>query len=165
MTDKEVYDDIIYDNEYDDIIFEGGNVIIQDKEQDEFTDNYLPDHWISEQYDIIYEMYCDIRHQGYYTSLCDNLKFSQLCEFIEEMHYNSYYYRDTCNWCTNIVREYAYKSSKLRPKFKQWSQHFLIELFDLFMYLNNLYTYDLGGFEVFMDFAYRYSSSNLVIKN
>ena len=97
------------------------------------------------------------------TTLFNQMLFADLCVFLDEMHYNLY--PDTCFWCWDVVNEYVFKSNKIRPKFNQWAQHFLIELFDLFLYLEYIYSYKLGGFEVFMDFAYQYSSSNMIIEN
>lgn len=148
-------------NETEDVVFDDGNVYLVKQPDDDGQEDLaslLPDHWVSVHRDLLQDVYNDIQSTCNYTSILDTLHFGEFCMYmdsaIEYPRVNVHdWNRADAEQC--VIRYYG----KIRPTYKQYVAHFLIEILDLFEYLARSYDADFGCFEAFLELCFQCSSS------
>ena len=158
MADKEVQEEVI--DEYDSIIFDDGRIYVEREGEEEGEEKemkeYYPDYKMAREREYNKEVYEDIRKMGEQSTLFDKMSFGRFCEYVEQAEGT----QDKYNWAECNPEEHMLRYyGKIRPTFKQWVRHFIMELMELFEYMMRTYVLELGSFECFMTECYTQSSS------
>ena len=169
MADREVVDDV--NDEFDTLILEN-NLVYSVRNDDGYEEpidllEIFPDQFIADNRESLFEVFSDINNTSMYTSLFDRMDFGYFCEYME---YVSYYHpQDVHAWNDGSFDPNEHEIlqyGKRYPTFKQWVRHHIVELTNLFRYLNNIYdskAFHFGSFELFMETCYDTSSSSIRI--
>lgn len=157
-----------YPNEYEVIHFDDGHLKIVNEEEIKYTEEeknedikkYYPDHWSSQNYNNLINIFDDLKEILCYHSVMSKIKSTDFIDYMDFVN-NTHIY-ETYDWNVNLQDFVVKKPNKNNATFREFVGHYLIELKDIFDYLNRTYdNYSFGAFETFCDLAYHTSSKLL----
>lgn len=144
-------------NEYETVIFEDYKIKFLNEDSDydsEIEHSSLPDQWISDNQDMLFDLYKEIKSISQLNSIFEQLEYSDVCDYFDyTQHCTEYDYYDFNNPWNDSV---PYKKGKLLT-FKQFCSYHYSTLMSLYNYIDSMYPVKVGTFEGFMEFAYIYS--------
>jgi hypothetical protein len=157
MADKEIVEEA--GDEYDTIIFDGGNIYVEREGEKEEKCKDYPDEKRVERMEYMKWIYEDIQEMGRQSTILDGMRFGRFCDYIEHsemlMGGGDIYNWSECDPNEHQIRQYG----RRKPTFKQWVRHYIKELMELFDYMMRTYELEIGSFECFMTECYTQSSS------
>lgn len=150
---------IVDNNEYEIVVFEDFKIKLYNEEEEYTQENEeLPDQWISDNQDMLYCLYQDIKQMSQLNHIFENLSYSELCDYFDYTeHYDEH---DTFSFNDAWNDSVPYKRGKLMS-FKQFCSYHYSTLMSLYNYIDNMYPVKVGPFEGFMEFAYIYSRQKI----
>tara|TARA_B100001094_G_scaffold197963_1_gene192071 strand:+ start:860 stop:1333 length:474 start_codon:yes stop_codon:yes gene_type:complete len=140
-------------NEYEHIIFDDYKIHTynSDDEEIENENENLPDAWISNNQDKILKIYEDIKGKSYYNGLLGNLKFPDLCQYLDTNEFEqSHYFMKWFRKCAQGPQGHL--------SFQQFCVLYEQDIYNLYNDLKRN-SYDWGTFEIFSGFIYEFTNT------
>jgi hypothetical protein len=146
------YDEPVYTdyNEYETVYFEDYKIFIEDAEELPVVHEELPDQWISNNQDILYNLYLELKEMSQLNHVFETLTFPELCDYFD---YTEHVHEiDTYDFSELEIDPPPARRTRLT--FKQFCGRHYITLHSLYEYIGRIYNFKCGSFEGFMNFAF-----------
>lgn len=148
------YDEPVYTdyNEYETVFFEDYKIFIEDPDEEPEPIEELPDQWISNNQDTLYQLYNELKEMSQLNHIFETLTFPELCDYMDyTMHVDEPDYYDFSS--TDIDPPPMTK----RCTFKQFCGKHYSTIYSVYNYIHRNYPFKCGSFEGFMSFVYNTS--------
>lgn len=153
MNDVYIDDSILDPNEYDQIVFDDGKILIHNSDSESEQDPIeTVEDWISKNDVQLYNLYKD--SQEFDLIQCS---YSDFCEYLYYGEHSQY--SDIDVWISEM-NNYKYNLSGLQnPSVKEFAAHYYSEIICIYTYLENNSSFCIGPVEDFIDFLHLLNNS------